>query len=55
MWVTVGDGGGFVEFGVLGPFRLWREGAAFEVAAARHRVLLAALVVHANEGPTWST
>ncbi|MGA8112516.1 MAG: BTAD domain-containing putative transcriptional regulator [Actinocatenispora sp.] len=38
-----------MEFGVLGPFRMWRQGQPWEVSAARHRTLLATLVLHANE------
>jgi DNA-binding SARP family transcriptional activator/DNA-binding beta-propeller fold protein YncE len=38
-----------MEFKVLGPLEVCREGRALELGAARHRALLADLLLHANE------
>jgi hypothetical protein len=37
------------SFGVLGPLEVRREGAVVAVAAAKHRVVLGALVLRAGE------
>lgn len=37
-----------VRFGVLGPVTIWRGSAAAPVTAAKHRSVLAVLLVHAN-------
>jgi DNA-binding SARP family transcriptional activator len=39
-----------VEFGVLGPMVVWQEGREVPLGAAKHRALLALLLLRANEG-----
>jgi len=38
-----------VEFGILGPLAVWRDGRELELGAAKQRALLAALLMHAGE------
>jgi DNA-binding SARP family transcriptional activator len=38
-----------VEFGLLGPLAVWREGRELELGAAKQRALLAVLLLHGGE------
>jgi DNA-binding SARP family transcriptional activator len=38
-----------VEFGILGPLAVWRDGREVPVGAAKQRALLAVLLLHRNE------
>ena len=38
-----------VEFGILGPLAVWRDGQEVELGAAKQRALLAVLLLHAGE------
>ena len=38
-----------LEFGVLGPLEVWRDGRSVDVRGEKRRALLAILVLHANE------
>ena len=39
-----------VEFGILGPLAVWRDGQEVELPAAKQRALLAVMLLHAGEG-----
>ena len=38
-----------MEFGLLGPIAVWRDGHELALGAAKQRALLAVLLLHANE------
>ena len=38
-----------MEFGILGPLAVWRDGREVELGAAKQRALLAAMLLHAGE------
>src|SRR2546421_12307328 len=44
----LGEGAIPVEFGILGPLEVLRDGQAVEVGATKQRALLAVLLIHAN-------
>ncbi|WP_326589695.1 AfsR/SARP family transcriptional regulator [Streptomyces sp. NBC_01294] len=41
-----------LQFGVFGPLTIWRNGRAVEIPQAKHRVLVAALLLRANRAVT---
>jgi DNA-binding SARP family transcriptional activator len=45
----VGGGMGDLEFRILGPMEVWRNGRQCLVAAAKQRVLLAVLLLRGNQ------
>src|SRR5262249_32204556 len=38
-----------VEFSILGPLELWRDGVAVEIAGAKQPALIGVLLLHPNE------
>ena len=40
---------GLLQFRVLGPLEVWRDGTLLRLGGERQRALLALLLLHANE------